>query len=250
MEPTLIPLASHDVAWCVNRLPKKVREATKAGRCVLAGGFIRSCIAREPIADVDLFVTSKEAGQKLANWLGFDDYEGGEKAVKPFETANAFTVRAPWIGIPVQVIHRWVFSEPAAIVQSFDFTIACAAIWFDPAKQEWHSLADPAFYQDLAAKRLVYRSPVRNEDAGGSLLRVLKFYQKGYRIPLASLGACLARLVEAVDMDKYELDPGGSSHENWLASILTGLLVEVDPSIDVPIADDLTPNETREALKS
>ena len=34
------------------------------------------------------------------------------------------------------------------------------------------------FYPDLAARRLVYTAPVRDEEAGGSLLRVRKFIER------------------------------------------------------------------------
>ena len=91
-------------------------------------------------------------------------------------------------------------------------------------------MIDDRFYADLAAKRLIYRSPLRNEDAGGSLLRVLKFYQRGYRIPLNSLGAVIARLVNAVDEEKIGAFAG--NHEQKLAKVLTALLHEVDPAID------------------
>jgi hypothetical protein len=79
----------------------------------------------------------------------------------------------------------------------------------------------------LAAKRLVYRSPIRNEDAGGSMLRVLKYYQKGYRIPLNSLGSVIARIVKAIDFEKVD-----AKNEFQVGKIVTGLLREVDPDID------------------
>src|SRR5205823_1616619 len=74
--------------------------------------------------------------------------------------------------------------------------------------------------------RLVYRRPKRNEDAGGSMLRVLKYYAKGYRIPLDSMGAVIARMMMGVEWDKIR------NSEDQLAEIVTGLLREVDPSID------------------
>lgn len=55
------------------------------------------------------------------------------------------------------------------------------------------------------------------------MLRVLKYYQRGYRIPLDSFGAVLARLLIAV-RDKDRID------EDFMAKIITGLLVEVDPA--------------------
>jgi hypothetical protein len=65
--------------------------------------------------------------------------------------------------------------------------------------------------------------------AGGSILRVLKFYQRGYRIPLDSLGAVIARLMKPVDFDKII---GRTDQEDQLAKVLTGLLREVDPNVD------------------
>ena len=92
---------------------------------------------------------------------------------------------------------------------------------------KWSSFCDDRFYIDLASKRLIYRKPIRNEDAGGSMLRVLKYYQKGYRIPLDSLGSVIARLIHNLDTDRQPLND-----EIGVANIITGLLREVDPAID------------------
>ena len=91
--------------------------------------------------------------------------------------------------------------------------------------------SDPRFYEDLAAKRLRYTSPQRNEDAGGSMLRVLKFYQRGYRIPLNCLGAVVSRLVKGIDFDAVS---GGTeaTREKQIAKVISGLLREVDPNVD------------------
>jgi hypothetical protein len=220
-----IRLAECDVSWCVRRLPKAVVDACMTGNVTVAGGFIRSCIAREDIADIDLFVSSKDEAITLANKLQGD----GER--RPYETENAFSIKNDAMGLPVQVIHRWVFDKPEDVVPSFDFTIARAAIWFDGTSKAWTSIADTNYYRDLSAKRLTYCCPIRNEDAGGSLLRVLKFYQRGYRIPLDSLGAVISRLVMAVRNE----GPGGGD-EAWTAKVITGLLYEVDPNTGVPVA--------------
>lgn len=218
---TYSTLNSHDVYWCVRRLPKSVFDLMKKHRqlVTLAGGYVRSCIAHEDINDIDLFTSSKDMAGVLAKQLAGDG--------KPFETDNAFTVK-PKPGLPVQFIHRWTFAKPQDVVPSFDFTVALAALWW--AGERWESLCDERFYTDLAAKRLVYCSPARNEDAGGSILRVLKFYQRGYRIPLDSLGAVISRLVMGVDEQKlYHKDV---PREQMLSKVLTGLLREVDPLID------------------
>ncbi len=233
-------LVWHDLQWCVRRTPRVVLEAMKkhGDKIFVAGGFIRSCIAQELINDIDLFVSSKDFGAALALELA-----GGEQK-KVHESDNAFTIRGH--GTTIQIIHRWLFDRPETCIQSFDFTIACAAIWWEqemvPADLEiggpmtdvgrWCSICDGRFYADLAGKRLIYRQPIRNEDAGGSLLRVLKFYQRGYRIPLDSMSEVIARLMSGVKgMDKWDEVDGGMDQYR-LAKVLCGLLREVDPNID------------------
>lgn len=223
-------LDKHDVYWCARRLPRQLADFLKDHpRAIVGGGFVRACIAHEEVHDVDVFAPDAEAAKAWAQLLF-------AKSPKVFrgvhETDNAFTV----IGgsLPVQFVHRWSFPSAESLLESFDFTIACAAIWWNGSERHWESLADERFYIDLAAKRLVYRSPKRNEDAGGSMLRVLKFYQRGYRIPLDSLGAVTARLAMAVKWeDVHQAGESQMPTEERVAMVLTGLLREVDPFIDM-----------------
>jgi len=206
----------YDLHFCVRRLPKNLRAMMEkhGKRIIVAGGYVRSIIAREKISDVDVFAGNKQASSILATEL-----QGNDKFHK---TDNAFTVTK--VKPVVQFIFRWVFEKPADIVDSFDFSISQVAFWFDAEAKKWDSLCSDKFYQDLSAKRLVYLSPVRNEDAGGSLLRVLKYYQRGYRIPLDSFGAVIARLVSGIDFNRTGND------EVQIAKIISGLLFEVDPN--------------------
>jgi len=235
-------LLYEDVVWCLTRMPQGLVKMMKEAkdRLVLSGGFIRACIANEKISDIDLFVKSKDDGEMYARrWADNTSRFKG----RVLSTCNAFTVLGR--GKPVlQIIHRWTYEKPELILPSFDFTIARAAIWYDGDK--WRGICDPRFYQDLAAKRLTYCSPIRIEEAGGSLLRVLKFYQRGYRIPLHDLAAVVARITSAVDFDK--MDPENecrdmSEEERW-AFVMSGLLREVDPQTDpteaayFPMPDD------------
>lgn len=207
----------HDLTWAVRRLPKNVRELLKTtGPAIfLAGGYLRAIVAGERVSDIDLFTSTKLNAEAAARLLA------GEEG-KVHETENAFTVFTR--PMATQFIHRWLFATPTDAIASFDFTVAQAAIWWNG--ERWASTCADRFYQDLAARRLVYTSPARNEDAGGSMLRVLKFYQRGYRIPLDSMGAVIARLVNGVEGSQK------IGEETWLAKILTGLLREVDPLID------------------
>lgn len=238
-------LLFEDVKWCLTRLPKallKMMKDEKEG-IVLSGGFIRACIVGEKVSDIDLFSRTKESAELYARRYA------GDKG-RMISTCNAYTV-VERSKAAVQFIHRWTYETPEMILPSFDFTIARAAIWFDGVK--WHGICDPRFYQDLASKRLVYCCPVRIEEAGGSLLRVLKFYQRGYRIPLDSFAKTIARLVSAVEMEKvYSCHIGDAPFEERLAFVLSGLLREVDPQIDpteaayYPMPEDLEVEDGKE----
>jgi hypothetical protein len=214
----------------------------KPGKVFVGGGFVRACIANETVNDIDLFVGSKNDAWGMAHFLVA---KLANKGARLHETDNAFTIHGA--GIPIQIIHRWTYTTPEQLMKSFDFTIAMAGFWWRSAETDgevaqsvvhhvnrpagWQSICDDRFYEDLAAKRLRYTSPQRNEDAGGSLLRVLKFYQRGYRIPLDSLGAVVARLQTGVITEALH-GAKGSTEEERLARVLTGLLHEVDPNID------------------
>lgn len=214
----MISLPRDDLKWCLNRLPKDVLELMQkeGDNVVLAGGYIRARITGEKPSDIDMFTKTAESAELYARRLAGDHK-------KLIETDNAYSVVSK--GLMVQFIKKWVYEKPSDILESFDFTIARAGIWF--ADKEWHGLCDNRYYIDLAAKRLVYCSPKRIEEVGGSMLRVLKFYQRGYRIPLDSLGGVIARVMTGIDFEMID----AQSEEDW-KYIITGLLREVDPQTD------------------
>lgn len=227
-------LSHHDLLQCVRRLPATVRDLLKARPdLIVAGGYIRACVAGEKVSDIDIMCPSKDAGGACALLLS---KATGDARI--YKTDNALTVKLR--PVPAQFITRWTFDSPEAALASFDFTIACAAFWWDPKEGpsgRWCSMVHDDFYPDLAAKRLVYLAPVREEEAGGSMLRILKFYQRGYRIPLDSLGAVMARMFVAIDWrsvmgDKMEHPETMREPEIQAAKVITGLLREVDPNID------------------
>lgn len=218
-------LTKYDLAHATGRLPKKLADLLKRNpnKIIVAGGYLRSRITGEKVQDIDLFAPSKESAHLAA--MEYAHLQPNGAGIH--ETDNAFTVKGVYP--TVQVIHRWTFSDPMAAIESFDFTIAKAAIWWNGAA--WDSICHADYYADLAAKRLVYTSPLREEEAGGSLLRVLKFYQRGYRIPMESLGAVLARLFQGIDMAKVAEHPLASTREAAIAKVILGLLREVDPTL-------------------
>ena len=227
-----IELLPEDLYWVVRGLGKNLQEALKCAytaeryggptvRPILAGGCIRSRISGERPNDIDLIVASASMADDVARNIE-------PNTARHHRTQNAITL--PKQPITVQVIHRWTYTDPLVCMEEFDFTIAKAAVWWDGIC--WRSAAHPRFYPDLAAKRLTYTAPDRAEDAGGSMLRVLKFYQRGFRIPLDDLGKVIARLMQGVGKRRWEGGEFDPNTESGLGGVLSGLLREVDPSID------------------
>jgi len=217
---SLIPEDLHHV---VTRLPGDLRKLMTEKPIFLAGGAIRALVGQEEINDYDLFGHDGIYLEEVARAFA------ATRTGRVFKTDNAITVvSSP--RKPVQFITRWTYSDPLKIAESFDFSVAQAVVWYEPStivdKGQWKSCISENFYADLAAKRLRYLNPVRNEDAGGSMLRVMKFLRRGYSIAPASVGKVIARLLTGVRED----NPAWSSGDEYSrAVILTSLLREVDP---------------------
>lgn len=210
-------------------LPKDIIKMMRVHPIFLAGGFIRSKVAGESVSDIDLFAGNADECKTYGTALAAD------RNVSSFRTRNAITILSP-PRVPVQFIHRWTFKEPAALIESFDFTVARACVWFDRDALLWRSLIDQRFYADLASRRLRYCSPAREEDAGGSLLRVQKFIKKGYDIAPEEFGRVIARLIEKVNPETRVWQES----EAGKARVLGGLLRQVDP---LTLIDGLTPTD-------
>lgn len=209
-------LTAFDKRFVAERLPRDVRDLLKTygPELHVAGGFIRSVIAGDEVKDIDLFGRDKAQLRNIA---------GALQALRPesklHETDNALTLLTP-NRLPVQFITRWTFDNASQLVDSFDFTVCQAAIWRNRGG-EWFTACGERFYIDLAGRRLHYTSPVREEEAGGSILRVIKLVRRGYSIQVDSLGRVIARLADAVDRQ--------AQHGQDTGTIIAGLLREVDP---------------------
>ncbi len=216
---TLSTLLPEDLHRVLAHMPKDLRELLHQKDVFLAGGCIRAILAGEPISDWDLFgphaAVLKIRAKELAE----------QRDGRFIATKNAFTVLAP-PRTPVQFIYRWTFDGPEGLIASFDFSVARAVIYRrheGGVPKEWVGLCDPMFYPDLASRRLRYMAPERNEDAGGSMLRVQKFIRRGYNISPESLGRVMARVMGGVHTSALTGDEAGK------AKVITGLLREVDP---------------------
>jgi hypothetical protein len=225
----MMQLSKTDLNFILSRCPRDVLKLLRSnpGTLFLAGGFIRSTLAGEKVSDIDLFGGSADDLLRIAKDLTL------ERKGRYFKTDNAITVLSP-PRIPVQFITRWLFKDPGLCISSFDYTVCQAVIWTekieidapDPelkkTKTIFHSAISDAFYQDLAARRLVYTFPQREEEAGGSFMRMVKFIKKGYNIQAPSMAGVMARILWKVRDEKM-------TDEKWMATVITGLLRQIDP---------------------
>lgn len=219
-----------DMHKLVRSLPAPLFKLLKDDpQLLLAGGAIRAVISGEPVNDWDLFGPTRHALDATMQKLAADYYRANLPS-KTHKSANAITVLAP-PRAPVQAITRWLYTKPEDLVDSFDYSVARAAIWFEGGK--WRSLADPRFYSDLAARRLHYCTPTRDEDPGGSIMRAVKFLKRGYSISPESLGQVIARLCAGIRSEDL-------SDSITLPRVLTALLREVDP---LTVVDGLDMND-------
>lgn len=209
-----------DLHYIVRRIPPDLMKTMRAQpTLMIGGGFCRAIIGGEEINDIDLFCNDVDRLSSLMRELHGARIRGGERA-RLHSTANALTLITEG-RMTVQAIRRWVFSSPEACLASFDFTVCQAVVWF--ARGKWHGIVSEDFYPDLAARRLVYTSPRRDEDAGGSIMRVLKYVKRGYNIQTKSLGAVIARLTKGINPERLRNDES-------IPTVLAGLLREVDPT--------------------
>lgn len=224
-------LLDRDMHHILGRVPKDVVALLRADpRLFMAGGIIRAIIAGETPADIDLFGASKEL--LLSTAASFCQSRNDKKELtRTHKSDNAVTVLTNG-RLPVQFITRWVFETAEPLVASFDFTICQAVIGFDPLQKRFYSLCSDQFYPDLAARRLTYTAPKRDEEVGGSMLRVIKYTKRGYTIQVKSLGAVVARLCSGIRKDErpwVDEDRKQMSEEERDGIIIGGLLREVDP---------------------
>ena len=253
-------LTRTDLNFVLSRCPRDIIKQLRvnAGKLFLAGGFIRATISGEKVADIDLFGISHDDLLRIAKDLTL------ERKGRYFATKNAITVLAP-PRFPVQFITRWVFDTTEKLIASFDFTVCQAGIWAErlPDSTEmkdgklvpkenyrFHSAISDTYYADLAARRLVYTHPVREEEAGGSLMRVIKFVKKGYNVQAPTLAGVIARIITKLStngLETYEetgtKTPIHRIKEDWAAKVVTGLLREVDPLVVIDGTDFVDEHE-------
>lgn len=173
-------------AGCIDWF-KPILEALPNGW--IAGGAVRDYFARvKSESDIDVFFPSEDACKSQAESL--EGALSGAKKVYDNDTATGFV----WRNREVQLIKRHYFDSPQSTIESFDFTVCCAAVDLNGVYVHEH------FFEDLAGRRLAINAlpfPL------STMQRLQKYIQRGY---LACNGTLLslARGVQSIDLDNSQ----------------------------------------------
>lgn len=206
-------LTDYDIRKVLSELPVGIVSFLQENKVYLAGGFIRAVLAGEEPNDIDLFSENSVRATSMAIKLSCQMYNE-----MIYTTVNAHTLRGEDMPV-VQFIYAWTFSNAHALISSFDYTISQAAIWFENG--EWQSIAAETFYDDLREKQLVYTTPERHEEAGGSLLRMRKFLKAGYDISSYDMAKVITRLFRGIDVHAF-----AESDEMERATLINEILTD------------------------
>jgi hypothetical protein len=191
----------------VKALPSELRDLlveTGPALCV-AGGFCRDVMTGHEPKDIDIFSRSKAALTAALDSFDWIEHYTMKK------TANAENFVSDDPERPdIQFITRVFLRDHYNAILSFDFSICQVGVYFDPDKG-WVGLASEAFLEDLPNFRMRYTAPERDEDPGASLLRMVKFVSRGYKIAEADIAKIVGRFVfnlprDSADTEEWAVD--------------------------------------------
>lgn len=179
-------LESNDIRRVIRYVTPQVRESLKKlpGKVILAGGLIRAIVGGEAVHDIDLFLDPSNKTDEACpdSWLNIR-----ERRDKHYQIGD------------VQLIWRYNFRDATELLESFDYTIAKAAIWFDE-KQGFQGICHERFYRDVARKMLVWDCD-RDYERIEAIPRLIKFVRYGYHIEPEQLAQTVVRTCLSLDLD-------------------------------------------------
>lgn len=174
----------------VRHLPFDIRQllVTDGPDVCVAGGFVRDTLTYNVPHDVDIFAVDVDSLDAAIDW-----YEWHAEIRAKLTTPNAVTFRSP--GQPtVQFISRCFYPDHEKLIESFDFSVCQAAVYWNGEK--WIGVCTEAFLHDITNSELTYTAPVRDEDPGASVIRLVKFALKGYAPGEEDVVKCVGRFFD------------------------------------------------------
>ena len=200
----------------------------------IAGGAITSAFTGQPINDVDYYFKSKE---DFINAVA-DAYDQGFWCVAATDRAVTFV----WRDNVIQLMHFDFFDTAERIFDAFDYTVVMGA--YDIDKEDFVFHED--FFKHASQRFLRFHSGTRYPY--GSLMRVLKYQDRGYKIgksDLLRIGLACHR-VELNSWDELATAIGGQYGEK--AAIETDKEFSIDAALELFKDADITTPEKGEEM--
>lgn len=171
----------------VQKIEEYCPEVIGAISPIIAGGFIRSYYAKEPVSDMDLYF---ECPTSLNDFYRLLLESGWTTAA---DTENAITVIKG--GSTVQLV-KFLYQDAIGVIEAIDFTICAACCTTDIKPMV---IMHDRFLRDVRNKELVFK----NSDVPiGSLIRAFKFTSRGYSISEDCIYSIAKEIIEVGDIKK------------------------------------------------
>ena len=171
------------IANVLEQLPESIISLMEQYNIVLAGGFIRAVVAKEPPRDIDIFVMepTEQERKQVAKQVIREVWDQPVHA-----SLYAFTAEPSGMP-PVQLVHYWPVDTPEDLLDRFDFTICEAAMWFDGSFPMPVGICSSMFMDDSYSKTIRYADPIREPgelNVADSIKRAFRFRDRGYTLPI------------------------------------------------------------------
>jgi hypothetical protein len=181
----------------VAAMPSALRHTLMYTNACVAGGYVRDIISGREPKDIDVFVENGQTAKDVQDRLEWDLESARTKENKNSVTVDSYD---PLVTMPpIQIVNRWYVWPPEELVETFDWGICQAAVYYDG--REWQGVCTQAFIDDLTNETATYMAPDRDEDAGASVLRMVKLARKGYTISEESISGCVGRMFNVMLAD-------------------------------------------------
>lgn len=159
----------------------------------IAGGCILSVLTEQPVADIDMYFSNREA---VAEFIQSNSnvflHSVTDKSISLSLQTSKYGTKE------FQLIYFDSYQNADEIFSDFDFSVCMCAYSFDDKQFYFHE----DFWKDVAAKKLKFNSGTKFPII--SMLRVNKYQKKGYDISNSELRK-IALAVSKLNLDDKEI---------------------------------------------
>lgn len=204
--PLSIPIHNDLVKNIVAKLPEDVKRLLEhfGSGLTVAGGFCRDAFIGEEPKDVDIFAVSPEILAEALLWFKTEakDYQLERQKTNSVNFVSNFDDEQACFKdvAPVQFINRVFFPMHGELIRSFDWSICQIAVYYI-LEDGWKGICTQEFGKDIQSETLHYTAPDRDEDPGASVLRMMRFTQRGWKPTEESIARCLGRFTSVIAGD-------------------------------------------------